>query len=754
MFGWGSVTTALNTDRHIVSWTVETATITVNKKQIDFGTPAQSDVQVVVRALCNTAANEIVQSHVNNTREWIASAEAKIASAKEYKRINNTFAEFAHNRSPYLQEGKTDNSDIIILKRHLLTDSDKPKKRIKIVALADNMTVESDEITSSLEFYSVIAGQFRQRLPDGKLIDIKSPDKFDLDTCVPVSMKAKEKLKPSLMLSQPFQNSLQLRGHMTTLVQALSSDKETGTNTLQEHYNTGNCFRNIHALKQELNQSVSTMANVLTRRKDKHFAPEFVILERGSSPIILTKKNETHHEQKFGIGAVQYRLTCTDSTSKTWRVFKKNITGTNKGYVNIGDFTLDDMNAATGTFVGKDKFTNVFQIPPTQTIGGVLYQHLSLDELYDQFNEAPRIRLYDDLHTTYITSQEHVSGENVIMFFTGRPLQALQCMPDTTPDTLFTEKNSDKNNVAFYSDTILQPCIQTCLKQNEEDLYHAPEHSVHQAVDLVTTDIPIGDTNKEFAKLCLAEVDEWTKKSNWVLRLVPVKPEDIVWMSSHENVIPEFSYHCGANVVDSTFSWYLGGSPSPALDVFEGALAFLNCEATKGDTLHGLVHKYASDASSNTAKLPADCTAFVDSIFTSDCNETETNLRRALAKCNTMSFSGKPPDKIKQIVEAVCESLIDNMQNKYWHATRPQLKWYGCLEQTMAFVSALLATLQCDNTPTISVLLTPLFPNLSTSILPLLNTDLSDLLTFKANLKVVCDNVNKIASEIGTLDKT
>jgi hypothetical protein len=658
MFGWGSVASSLNTQRHVTRWSVdnEKSTITVSKGKVDFFSPTQSDVQVVVRGLCNTAANHVVQDYVDETKEWLASADAKIASAAEYKRINSEFARLTNESKQYLQEGQTDNSDVVVLKRHSVTEEDRPEKRIKIEVIDSNTHESKGEVTNAVEFYSVVAGQFRKKQKTGLIVEIKANEKFDLDTIVATNTQVKDQLRPLVTLSQPFQNSLQLRGHMTTLVQALSTRNNSGT-AIQEVYNPGNCFRNLPALHQEYKLAVTTMVNLLTRKKDTSKSPEFVVLESGSPPIVLRNKGNNFHEQPTQYGETHFQIR---KNGDTFTVSRKR-PRSNTGYEEMIRFKLDN-----NTVEGVEQLVtgiDVYLLPKFKTYQSDSYNNISLDELYDAFIPNPQVRLYDTEFTNYLYPK--TPSSNCVKGFFSDDNQASL---NNGESVIVSEDTSD--NISYYSETILQPCIETCAKQHEEELHRVPNHGVHHAVQLVNADVPDNDANRTFRLLCQAAVDEHAK-GDWGLRLVPVKQEDIVWMSAHDEVIPEFTYQCAVSA--DSFSWYLGGSPSTTLDTLEGALAFLNFEASR----------------QNLLKTPATFETFLTKNCFGSVVETESNLQRIRSNCKSVLDLGGN-DNVKKFIEILATKCAEF----YWENKKPTLKRYCCLDETFELIGALLEKLK------------------------------------------------------------
>jgi len=684
MFGWSSAATSLNTKRHINHWSVDSKTeITVYKQKFELGNVTQANVQIVVRALCNRAANQVVQDYVSDTKEWIVSAETKLASVAEYKRINRNFAELSRKRSVYLDNAQTDNSDLIVLKRHYMTDKDRPPKRLKITPVNEDTMVDEDtEITGGNEFYSVVAGQFIKRTRNGRLITIKNPEQFDLDTIIPAPAASQTKLKPTLSLSQPFQKSLQLRGHITTLVQALSASQARGDNALQNYTSPANCFRNESALKEEFIESAATMANILTRKKFNERAPEFVVMERGSDPVVLIKQNKFNHVNPPTFGRIQYKITVADLVHTL--LLK---TPGSSDWQSVGTFTFNDATK-TGVTSTTDKLTTfsdspvvVFCIPPFLSLQDEEFKNLDIDELYDAFNTGPRLRLYNDTYTSYLSSKNTEKGPVVPFFFPG-DLKVLK-YNDKGDETEQTCTLLDKNNISFYSETILQPCIATCAKQHEEELNHVSNHCVHNAVKLVSADIPMEDTSAEFRQhlkdSILKSIAAENEKKNWLLRLVPVNAEDIAWMSSHDNVIPEFTFQSVVN--SDSFTWYLGGSPSPTLDVFEGALTFLNYEANLDSHFELLVNACDKDMNEQLKNYIQKMFAGKDS---SDVEEQLDVLINEIPEKDLIAG----PDKNKIILD-VCSLLNNELKEK----NLPNATWFKCIQKITVIAEKLLCQL-------------------------------------------------------------
>jgi hypothetical protein len=680
MFGWSSAATSLNTKRHINHWSVDSKTeISVYKQKFELGNVTQANVQIVVRALCNRAANQVVQDYVSDTKEWIVSAETKLASVAEYKRINRNFAELSKKSTVYLDNAQTDNSDLIVLKRHYMTDKDRPPKRLKITPVNEDTMVDEDtEITGGNEFYSVVAGQFIKRTRNGRLITIKNPEQFDLDTIIPAPTASQTKLKPTLSLSQPFQKSLQLRGHITTLVQALSASQARGDNALQNYTSPANCFRNESALREEFIESAATMANILTRKKLNERAPEFVVMEKGSDPVVLIKQNKFKHVNPPTFGRIQYKITVVDSVHTL--LLK---TPGSSDWQRIGTFDIDATKTQITSLTDKlttfsDSPVVVFCIPPFLSLQDEKFKNLDIDELYDAFNTAPRLRLYNDTYTSYLSSNNTEKGP-VVPFFLSDDLKVLK-YDENGKETQETCTLLDKNNISFYSETILQPCIATCAKQHEEELNHVSNHCVHNAVKLVSADIPMEDTSAEFRRhleeSILKSIAAENEKKNWLLRLVPVNAEDIAWMSSHDNVIPEFTFQSVVN--SDSFTWYLGGSPSPTLDVFEGALTFLNYEANLDSHFKLLVDTCTTDMNSQLTDYIKNMFAGKES---SDVEEQLDVLINEIPEKDLIADHTK-----NTIILSVCSLLNTELKEK----NPSSATWFKCIQKITVIVEKLL----------------------------------------------------------------
>ena len=446
MFGWGSVASSLNTDKSVCAWKTNTNSteLTVYKTKSDNTTdvPSQQDTQIIVRGVCNAAANSIIEDYVSDTRAWITSAESKLATMAEYQRINETIQDFTKQADSRreLMQGRSQNSDILVLKRHRITDDEAPPKRLKLEAVDETTLDELGEMTQQGEYYSVIAGGMTKRFPVKGIVSVKAPEVFNLDLIVPEDSDAAAKVpQPSNMLSQPFRNSLQLKSHMTSLVQAFASSSqgkgrrdEIVAVSAEEHV-PGNCFRHKSILFNEFKLAVRTFSNILTRQSNPALKSEFVIMEPNMDPIVMRKLNASTHVTPNNAARVVYRITRkvenTTSVKVVYTVSYRRPRRTNyQDFTDIATITYynPEENLKDGGILSSDDsnvdvpFCYIFRVPAVvKTEGNEVFSRLSLFNLYN-LSTAPedlRIALGNETNEqTYITQPQTKMQQKNIWF--------------------------------------------------------------------------------------------------------------------------------------------------------------------------------------------------------------------------------------------------------------------------------------------------------------------------------------------------
>lgn len=623
MFGWGSVASALNTDKSVCAWKInsDASELTVFKSvssESTFDVPSQQDTQIIVKGVCNAAANRIIEDYVADTRAWITSAESKMATMAEYQRIGNVFREFTKQTDvrQELMQGRSQNSDILVLKRHRITDQEAPAKRLKIEAV-DQLSLEDlGEMTQQGEFYSVIAGGLTKRLPNKGIVSVKAPDQFALDSIVPPDTATEHKVpEPSNMLSQPFRNSLQLKSHMTSLVQAFEGGGRKNPNDIlavpsdtQVH---GNCFRHKTVLFNEYKLAVRTFANILTRRANPELKSEFVIMEPGIDPVVLRKLNSNTHVSPNNIARVIYRISrIVDSSTRqvTYNIeFRRPRRPSSLQFSTFATITYDNeyenasqpgnLNVVPGVRNVDDiPFCYIFRVPQAVHVDEEGFSRLSMNNLYNLSTEPTNYNIAlgrDTNEQTYIETTSPMlkvkycwfkdffigSSATVDKFSLGNPLNKVL-------KSVSTAGGADALQTAYYSSEILEPCVEAATEQQSNGLAMTKSHTVHNVVHFLHTVPSMPNHGNAFQQMCAIEMDKCNSNNSeigdqsWFLRLVPVNETEVDWMSSQNTSIAEFTFQSMAEESNSSFAWFLGGTPSPTLDALDGALSFLSSQCS------------------------------------------------------------------------------------------------------------------------------------------------------------------------------
>ena len=711
MFGWGSVSSALNTDKSVCAWKIdEKNNLEVFKTQQDSDStvevPSQQDTQIIVRAICNSAANSIIEDYVRDTRAWISSAESKLATVAEYNRINDTIRDFTKQSElqTELTPGRSRNSDILVLKRHRITDESAPAKRLKLEAINEQTLDVLGEMTQMDEYYSVIAGGMTRRIPQKGVISVTAPEKFNLDMIVAADQAADVKVpQPSNMLSQPFRNSLQLKSHMTSLVQAFSATNNGGGGggaaasamiaVAPEEHAVGNCFRHASLLLTEYKLAVRTFVNVLTQKSNDKLKSEFVIMEPGNDPVVLRKINENVHVSPNNAARVVYRIVRKPSTTEVvysieYRRPRRTDSQTFQEIATITYLNQDENETATGTLsrtsvsISPDEkappFCYVFRVPLTITTNDTdqsVYNRLNMFNLYNLATDPKDFEIalgHSKNVTEYIRQKQDAemqesnfcwfkdflvkSDTKVLTFSVGSP--------DTTNEVQILNTDNTENT-AYYSHEILEPCVEAAAETQSSGVSMTKNHTVHNVVHFLHTAQSLPNHNNAFQQLCAMELAAVPNDDNWFLRLVPVAEDDVSWMSAHDSSIAEFTFQSSADESDQSFTWFLGGSPSPTLDSLEGALTFLSSQCSYASTDKVMIDLLNAESANflttiTNAYEKESSTAFDAANLTYSATIIDmlvTNLKRQAKFVKTGSIKPNDEEKTKEYHDVLLTGL-------------------------------------------------------------------------------------------------
>ena len=587
---------------------------------------AQADTLSVVRSVTRQATSAMVQRYIEDTQEWIESAESVAATTSEYRRVEDEFqtaVSIPVGRRRQLELTATRNSEFLVLKRHRVGEVNGPPKRLKLSAVDPDTYDELAEMTrGDEEYYTLAAGTLEKRTIQHGTISIKPDEPFDLTTMIPQNSGTKPAPPPSAMLSQPFRNSLMLKSQMTSLGQAfMARSKSSGSSKSASfslepaatNYYYGRVNRDSEALRQEYLFAARTIATILTRRVSRTNRSALVIMEPGFNPVVLRRTSETTHVSPDSGARVLFKAVAvkkdSDALSYTLSYCNKVLERTATTYKDFATFDIDAggvVTDVTETAVTSSTLPTaptaptvyVFAVPPDGLTDGDSkhYTRLSLHNLYslDTSVEDLCIALGENTGTQHYCllngkafvrsgkSQVLVKGYSDASF-------VLDAVTGDTHKTAASPAGVHSPNTsarAYYSSSILEPCVEASARQHANGSAHIPGATVDNAIHFIqsgaaepTESMSLERVFQEQCSMRCTEVADG-KDVNWCLRLSPVRDEDVQWMGGANAGIPEFDFNRGAPMSANTYTWFLGGSPSPSLDALEGALGFLSSQST------------------------------------------------------------------------------------------------------------------------------------------------------------------------------